>query len=180
MSRFDWRSFLRRNGVSTALLILVLGWVLHRQIPLFLEGRRLIGSALPNAEVRDLATGAPVALSGFSGRPVLLNFWATWCAPCIAEIPLLNSAYDGWHPKGLVVLAITNEDRDTVLAFQKKHGLRYPVYLDPTGTAGRALRVAAFPTLIFVGRDGRIDEVSHGFSPLLQWKIRRLVSGSLF
>ena len=180
MSRFDWRSFLRRNGVSTALLVLVLGWVAYQQVPLYLEANRITGTDLPRGVVRDLATGASVSLSEFSGRPVLLNFWATWCGPCIAEVPLLNSAYEKWGPKGLALLAITYEDRASVLAFQKRYGVRYPLYLDPTGEVGRALRVAVFPTLIFVGRDGRIDSVSHGFSPLLQWRVRRLVSGAFF
>ncbi len=179
MRRADVQSFIRRNGLSLLLLVGVLGWVGYRQLPLFLEARGLVGTPVPSVSVRALDGGAVAGLSSFKGKPVLLNFWATWCAPCIAEVPLINAAHDRWKERGFSILAITNEEEATVRAFQERYGVRYPVYLDPSGEAGRALRVGVFPTLVFVDRDGKIVDISHGFTPLLQWKVRRLVTGSL-
>lgn len=173
-------AFLKRNATTVAISSLAVVWFGYQQVPLYFAAQQLRDQKIPASNLRMADDGRMVALSEFAGRPILLNFWATWCAPCIAEIPLLNQAHNEFEKQGLALLAVTNEDPSTVAKFRKNHEMRYPVLIDPAGRLGERLRVSVFPTLMFVDRTGRITEVSHGFSPLLRWKVKRLVTGSWF
>ncbi|MEI6559160.1 MAG: TlpA disulfide reductase family protein [Rhodospirillaceae bacterium] len=102
--------------------------------------------------------GQPVTLADFAGKPVLLNLWATWCAPCIKELPSLDRLQADLGGAGFQVVAVA-EDRGgakVVLPFLDKQGVKaLAPYLDPPGAALRALGVQGLPTSILIGRDGR-------------------------
>jgi thiol-disulfide isomerase/thioredoxin len=100
--------------------------------------------------------GGTVRLDDFRGRVVLLNFWATWCAPCREEMPALAALATQLGPQGLVVLAVSvREPRATVEPFVRGLGLRFPVALDQEGTVTARYHVFALPTTIVVDRQGR-------------------------
>ena len=111
----------------------------------------------PTISVVDLA-GNTVSLSDFAGRLVLINFWATWCEPCLREMPSLERMQSRLGDK-ITVVAIS-EDRGgskTVEPFINKLGLKsFKTYLDPKSDAGRAFKVAGLPTSFLIDREGRV------------------------
>jgi thiol-disulfide isomerase/thioredoxin len=114
------------------------------------------GSAAPASEFED-PDGAPASLADFRGRPLLLNLWATWCPPCVAEMPTLDSlaAREG---ERLQVLTVSQDPdgRDKVEAFFRKQGYRnLDTWLDPHMALMAALKVDTLPTTIFYDAEGR-------------------------
>ena len=111
----------------------------------------------PTISVVDLA-GNTVSLSDFAGGLVLINFWATWCEPCLREMPSIERMQSRLGNK-ITVVAIS-EDRGgskTVEPFINKLGLKSSkTYLDPKSDAGRAFKVAGLPTSFLIDREGRV------------------------
>jgi thiol-disulfide isomerase/thioredoxin len=104
-----------------------------------------------------LADGSYLSLSDLQGRPVMINFWATWCPPCRVEMPDIIEQYNE-HGDDLVVLAInTREGMDLVEPFTQEFGITMPVVLDQHGEIMRLYQVRSMPTTFFIGRDGRIS-----------------------
>lgn len=101
--------------------------------------------------------GKEYRLSDFRGRPVVLNFWATWCPPCRAEMPALDKAYQERKKDGLLILAINEkEDRDAVRKFRQDMGVSLPMLLDTRGLVGRTYLVQGLPTSFFIEPDGTV------------------------
>jgi thiol-disulfide isomerase/thioredoxin len=113
--------------------------------------------ALPALSFRD-GDDRPVSLEDFHGRIVLLNLWATWCAPCIDEMPALERLHTalGGEAFTVVALSIDRQGRRLVEPFLQRLNLtRLPVYLDPSGAVARTLGVPGLPTTVLIDRDGR-------------------------
>jgi thiol-disulfide isomerase/thioredoxin len=95
-------------------------------------------------------------LADLKGRAVLINFWASWCEPCRAEMPTLQQIADLYGADKLLVLAINFKEHPTrAIQFAASTGLSLPVLLDPQGQTARAWGVKVFPTTILVDRQGR-------------------------
>ncbi|WP_376087124.1 TlpA family protein disulfide reductase [Roseomonas sp. CCTCC AB2023176] len=104
------------------------------------------------------AAGARTDLSAFAGKGVLLNLWATWCAPCVAEMPALDRAATALEPEGIVVLPLSSDrgGKGQVEPFYGRVGIRHlGIWLDERAAATRALGARGLPTTILIGRDGR-------------------------
>ena len=102
--------------------------------------------------------GKPVTLADFAGKVVLLNLWATWCAPCIKEMPSLARLQTelGGADFQVVALAQDRGGAPVVLPFLEKLGVKsLATYLDAPGAAGKAFAVQGLPTSLLIGRDGR-------------------------
>lgn len=101
--------------------------------------------------------GEPVAVSAWRGKVVLLNFWASWCEPCVSEFPALSALASGEAAgRGLLVVGINyKESARAVTEFRERHGGSFPVYLDKSGEALRQWTRGMLPTTILIGRDGR-------------------------
>lgn len=100
--------------------------------------------------------GGSTDLAGLRGRPVLLNFWASWCPPCVVEMPSLELLATRFEAEGLEVLAINFRETDaTVRRFLEQTALSLPVLRDRDGGAAKAFGVRIFPSSIAIGRDGR-------------------------
>ncbi len=107
--------------------------------------------------------GGKVTLSDLRGKPVLINFWTTWCPACREEMPYLVSVYKEYSGKGLVMLAVdVNEKSSVVMDFIKDTGLSLPVLMDSNSDVARRYRVVGYPTTILVDREGVIQEVRIG------------------
>jgi thiol-disulfide isomerase/thioredoxin len=111
----------------------------------------------PEVEFTDLG-GAPARLSDFRGRVVLVNLWATWCAPCVAEMPSLVKLQQIIGNRDFLVVALSSDrgGARVVEPFLEEHNLRgLSVFLDQKGNATRGLGVRGLPTSILLDRNGR-------------------------
>ena len=105
-----------------------------------------------------------VSLAELRGKVVILNFWASWCAECKPEMPVLDRLHRELTSKGLVVLGINaREDVAAVRRYAKELNLTFPLVLDPPGTINSAYGVVGLPTTFMVARDGRA--VAFGVGP---------------
>ncbi len=111
----------------------------------------------PDFELED-SRGRKRRLSDFRGKVVVLNFWATWCAPCREEIPVLNRVHEGYSARGLTVMGIAMEERGwaAVTPFLAQHEVRYPVLLGNRTVARLYGGLEALPETVFVDRAGHI------------------------
>ncbi|MEE8189759.1 MAG: TlpA disulfide reductase family protein [Kiloniellales bacterium] len=110
-------------------------------------------------EVFQDLKGGRVRLADFEGRVVLLNFWATWCAPCIREMPTLDNLQAGLGDEGLAVLAVSIDGAgpEVIAPFAKRLKLEHlGLYHDPKGALFKAFAVASLPTTFLIDRQGRI------------------------
>jgi thiol-disulfide isomerase/thioredoxin len=124
----------------------------------------MIPEALPDIAFED-RTGTMRRLSDWKGHPLLVNFWAPWCAPCREEIPLLERLSRDSAPQGLQVLGVAVDSRAAVLAYAHRAAIQYPLLigLQPGLKVVRALGLqAVFPFSVFVDARGRIVTLKIG------------------
>ena len=108
--------------------------------------------------------GPALRLAEQRGQVVLVNFWASWCAPCKVEMPHLNRLADKYRDTGVVLLAVNvDDDPKKAAAEAKKLGINFPVLLDTAKTASKAYQLQAMPTTVLVDRDGKVRHVHQGY-----------------
>jgi thiol-disulfide isomerase/thioredoxin len=137
------------------------------------ETENLMGSSLPKADLAgtnalpfDIKAldGKAYSLAKLKGKPVLLDFWTTWCSPCRKSIPVVEKMYQDFKEQGLVVLAVdAGEEREVVEEFLKKTPVPYAVALSGESNITEQYHVGAFPTFVMIGRDGKIVAHEIGF-----------------
>jgi thiol-disulfide isomerase/thioredoxin len=124
----------------------------------------LVGTQAPDFHVKGLDE-KQYDLASFKGKPVLLDFWASWCGPCRTSLPALEKIYKEYKDQGLVILAVNaTESRPIVESFLKKTPLAYPAVLS-AGDSGirEQYHVGAIPVFVLIGPDGRIAAHQVGF-----------------
>jgi cytochrome c biogenesis protein CcmG, thiol:disulfide interchange protein DsbE len=94
------------------------------------------------------------------GKPVLVEFWATWCPPCKASIPHLNTIYKKHKDAGLVIIGVSDEDKDTIEKFRKNVPMDYTVAIDKK-ELGQKLGVQGIPHAFLIGKDGKVAWQGH-------------------
>ena len=115
-----------------------------------------VGKPAPDFQLPSL-DGQVITLSGLRGKPVLINFWATWCPACVEEMPYLQETYEKWTGKGLVLLTIDiGETSDTVKEFMVKYNLTMPVLLDTSQSVAQRYNITGIPTTFLIDKDGII------------------------
>ncbi|MEO8134438.1 MAG: TlpA disulfide reductase family protein [Betaproteobacteria bacterium] len=120
------------------------------------------GGPTPALTLRDL-TGQPVQLSSYRGKVVLVNFWATWCAPCIEEMPSMQRLRDKLGLAGFEVLAVNYQEGETrINDFLKKRPLNLTILRDADGSVRTGWGVRVFPTSYVIDTDQRIRYVVVG------------------
>ncbi len=128
-------------------------------------GSRLLDRPAPAFELTDL-DGRTVRLADYAGRPVLVNFWASWCIPCRAEFPLLREVLARPDAGDLAVLGIVYRDNvDAAREFMRAHDANWPGLLDPREEAARAYGVTLPPLTFYIDREGIVRAVSYGPPP---------------
>ena len=122
--------------------------------------------------------GGELRLSDLQGQPVLLNFWASWCQPCRAEMPELVVAYERYRDRGLVIVGVDLQEADsTVLEFAEEFGIQFPLVIDRDGELSDVWRlggpVDGIPTSYFIDDTGVILELFYG--PMEEENIEELL-----
>lgn len=129
-----------------------------------------IGDYAPGFILTDM-NNKNIALSDYKGKKVILNFWATWCPPCVKEMPLLQEIYTSYSSPlfkmgergDFVVIGINyNEDYDRVKKFISEHGITFTILIDSELKTSMNYGVIGLPVTFFIGRDGRIREKFKG------------------
>lgn len=134
------------------------------------------GQQAPTFELSDLAGGL-VGLQSYRGKVVLVNFWATWCVPCVAEMPSLERLAKRFESSGRFVLLGVNVDsadsNDAVKQFVKTYGITFPIVRDPELEVARKFGVTGFPESFFMDTQGRFLSVK---DPETSEEMLRIVS----
>jgi len=121
-------------------------------------------------KLEDL-NGNTVSLSDYKGKKVFLNFWATWCPPCKAEMPDIEKLYQETKDSDLVILAVNvGEDKDTVQKFISDKGYNFHILLDVKGEVSQKYQVTGIPTSYFIDTEGYLDDGATGAIPLESMK----------
>ena len=162
-------------GVLVGLSVITLGlafwqWQQDRQLLAQQSRPALPPVAAPAPEFRLMSPdGMPMNLSDLRGKVVLLNFWATWCPPCRAEMPELNALYRRYgNEKDFVVVGVDLQERpEEVASFARQNSITFPLLVDHDGrVTGQGYRIRTLPASVIVDREGRIRDSWSG--PLLR------------
>jgi len=144
----------------------------------------LTGKEAPGFTLVDLS-GKKVSLSDFQGKPVLVNFWATWCVPCREEMPWLQQFSRQYAPQGLTILGIVTDSpgKDAVQKAAQKSGVTYPVLISDDNTENAYGGVDQLPMSFYVGRDGKVAVQTAGVSAVggkevIEANIKKIVGGA--
>ncbi len=157
----------KRQGYLLIFLVAIAGgaWIHWTRVPSDDEVAARIAAHV-NFQAPDFSLttldGKPVSLSDLRGKVVLINFWATWCPPCRAEMQDLQVAYQE-HSDGFVVLGINNAEGDeSVRRFVDEFHLTFPILLDRDGAVARKYQMQALPTSFFIDRAGIVHAANVG------------------
>ena len=141
--------------LMTIVFLLSSGWIWFTRVPDGVASASAhavaqVGFLAPDLTLMGLS-GEPVSLEEFRGQPVILNFWASWCGPCRAEMPALEQVTTRYADEGLVVLLVNQGETETIISdFLTEIGLALPVLLDRDLNATKLYRVQALPTTFFI------------------------------
>lgn len=150
-------------AIAGLLLALLFGFAVLPRV-FHATGGASIGSEAPPFTLPVVANAldgkASVSLHELRGHPVLIDFWATWCRPCQAELPVVNRIAERFRDRGLVVVGInTSDEAGKAEAWAKTSGLTFPIAYDASETAARGYGVDSLPTLVLVSKTGKIVAV---------------------
>ncbi len=148
------------NRMLTAILVILI--VLGSIVTACQSEAPEVGKRAPDFQLNTL-DGQSVALSDLKGKPVLVNFWATWCDPCRGEMPYLQQVYDEWRGEELILLAINiAESPSQVAEFMQSQGLSFPVLLDSEADTAQRYNIRYIPTTFFIDKEGIIQGIKLG------------------
>lgn len=141
-----------------------------------------VGFLAPQFSLSTLA-GDTVALEDLRGQAVLVNIWASWCAPCRSEMPAMQTIYQEFADQGFTILAVNSTIQDSIenaADFVQDYQLTFPILLDLDGQVTKLYQVTALPSSFFILPDGTIQEVVIGgpmAEALLRTRIENLLQG---
>jgi len=143
------------------------------------QGARSRSYIAPDFQLKDLS-GKTIQLKQYLGHPVLLDFWATWCAPCVFSIPSTQKFYEKNKDKGLVVLGLNmNEDPSEVFAFVNRMKMTYPVLYAGNSNVPGLYGLEGLPLFIVIDAKGQVVRRYDGFSPEVMADLEAQLTGLL-
>lgn len=167
--------------ILIATLLLGVAWIIESRETVagsepVVEAAPLAGYAAPDFTLQ-LTNGDTVSLSDYRGKPVVLNFWATWCPPCRAEIPHFQSASINYNGQVSILGVNDGEAPATVREFVNDYNMTYPVLMDTSSAVSIQYRVNALPTTVFIDAEGVIQELFTGIinEAVLEARIENLL-----
>jgi peroxiredoxin len=155
----SWLATLLWMTPAVFLILVVLYGVLTRQPADQQDQGPRIGRALADFTLPNLQ-GQPVRLADLRGKVIFINVWATWCQPCLEEMPAIQRLYDQLHERGLEVLAVSIDalGKQVVEPFVRKYQLTFPILLDAKGVTERLYRTTGVPESFIVDKRGMLVE----------------------
>jgi thiol-disulfide isomerase/thioredoxin len=151
----------------------------------------LNGKQAPNFTLEDLA-GKRVSLASYKGRPLVVDFWATWCGPCKVEIPWFEKLHDQYAGQGLEIIGVSADDLDKddpaklftekrdISDFVTKMHMNYPILIDAASIADSYGGLDALPTTFFIDKNGKIVASTVGLAPRdeIESDIKKAIAGA--
>ena len=135
----------------------------------------LVGKAAPDFTLPGL-DDKPVKLSSLKGSVVVVDFWATWCGPCVVSMPHLDELNKEQSPNGLKVFAVDQqEEKEAVAAFVRKQGWTLPILLDSGGDVSKLYSAEAIPETVIIGKDGTVKKVFVGVGADTEDQLKAIV-----
>ena len=129
------------------------------------------GQRAPALDLTD-ASGRRISLRGYRGRVTLVNFWATWCPPCVEEIPSLNGLAQRYSDETFAVVSVDFRESEQVISdFARRVAIEFPVLLDRDGRTSLAWKVFSFPSSFLIDRDGY---VRYSVNSAIDWNTREV------
>lgn len=162
--RFKWQQL-----VSILIVLAGLAWIWVSRIPTEPGYLQSIIAPQESFLAPDLnlttLSGENFTLSEFRGSPVIINFWASWCPPCRAEMPAFQQVFAEYEDLGLIIAAVNATNQDSLseaAAFASENNLTFPIPLDKTGSASRSYNLYSLPTTVFIDNQGIIRKIIIG------------------
>lgn len=176
-TRFEWAVLL------VGLALLGLGWIAYSQesvdaeVASTLTEAPLAGYLAPDFSLPNLA-GDTITLRDLRGQPVVLNFWATWCPPCRAEMPHFQEASIKYNGLATIIGVDQGETESLVSDFAASYGINYPLLLDTDNRVNQQYGITSLPTTLFIDSRGVIRETFSGIisAAVLEDRIERLLA----
>ena len=157
-----------RIPISVVVLLTGLAWIWLSRLPEGSSSNSLeaaqVGFSAPGFALTSL-DDQKIGMVDFKGKPVILNFWASWCPPCKAEMPAFQQASLEFSDSDLQIIAINATNQDSILEVRKfieQYEITFPIPLDTTGSISRHYLVHSLPTTYFIDRNGVIVDVIIG------------------
>ena len=127
--------------------------------PIMLE----VGRPAPDFTLRGL-DGKMVSLSDYRGKVILVNIWATWCPPCVAEMPYMEKLYQQLKGDAFEILAVSLDEQgiSVVAPFMKKYNLNFPALIDTHGITGSAYKTTGVPESFIINKQGILEKIIVG------------------
>jgi cytochrome c biogenesis protein CcmG, thiol:disulfide interchange protein DsbE len=176
----------KQNLISIFILLVSAGWIVYSStmIPVLGSSKSIpqIGFLAPEIDLPSLSHGQK-DISPIQDRVVLINFFASWCPPCKAEMPAMQRVYETYHAKGLDIFAVTNLQQDNlsdIQVFINDSGVQFPILLDRNGITFHDYALRALPTTFLLDSSGRIRKVFYGgplTEILLSTEIEKVMKG---
>ncbi|MBT3205756.1 MAG: TlpA family protein disulfide reductase [Gammaproteobacteria bacterium] len=121
-------------------------------------------------------SGKNLKLSEYAGNVVLLNFWASWCAPCRLEMPLLNDLHNKYEKLGFVILGVNVEEQtDEARAYITDRPVDFPILFDDQNSVSKQYNVIAMPTTVMIDRNGNMRYLHQGYIPGDEKKYKKMI-----
>jgi cytochrome c biogenesis protein CcmG, thiol:disulfide interchange protein DsbE len=166
--KFRWKYWI----TSSAILMLSILWIGVSSRYFRPDGAASQRGPIEGLQAPDFKlstyTGKEYSLSNLKGKVILLNFWASWCPPCRAEMPAIQKAYTTYKDKDLIILGIndsTSDDPYDAGQFMIANRFDFPVLYDTDGAVSRSYQIYALPTSFFIDRKGMIRKAVYGQMP---------------
>ncbi|MDH5657190.1 MAG: TlpA family protein disulfide reductase [Spirochaetia bacterium] len=169
----------RTSPITSLIFLVLIAYVSYQQFPIFLNSFKMTGEPAPDFLLLDM-DGNEIRLSDLKGKKIAINFWATWCAPCRVEIPVLNSLYPEIKNDSFELLAVSSETKKEIAEFTRATPINYPVLIDSDFTAAENFNIIAYPTFVYIDENGIITDIDSGVNFFLKWKLRYYATDSIF
>lgn len=150
------------RSVILAIMISAIGYTLYNNANADDVNLLRVGDQAPDFSLVDL-DGNSHKLSDYEGEGVFLNFWGTWCKPCVKEMPAMDRQYEEYSEQGVQILAVNIAQSEfEVKSFAKQYGLDFPIVIDKNKSVMAAYNIRPLPTTVLVNPEGKIERIVTG------------------